>query len=234
MLQIHKDVLIDRSDRSLAPRKPGGKPQAIVAKLHYFQDCERCWTGHASALHSDTTGWPLLTFQITLQGCQRQSHVHQCHKAGPQSPKCPFWHIVSSSSPCHSQRRQKGVHQHKKAMAYVKSKLVVFRGLMSMLLLRRTVIESPAYWHFFFLKMLIISTCLLSSLALNVQWELEQLALGSSQHKHLYVDLFLIGIMFTLTLGFVGRGGLGWRIILNQTYASLEFIFVFLPSWLFS
>ncbi|CAM4672337.1 unnamed protein product [Leuciscus chuanchicus] len=38
-LQLDKDVLIDRSHRSLAPRKPGGKPRAIVAKLHYFQDC---------------------------------------------------------------------------------------------------------------------------------------------------------------------------------------------------
>ncbi|CAM4672382.1 unnamed protein product [Leuciscus chuanchicus] len=38
-LQSDKDVLIDRSHRSLAPRKPGGKPRAIVAKLHYFQDC---------------------------------------------------------------------------------------------------------------------------------------------------------------------------------------------------
>lgn len=39
MLQLDKDVLIDRSHRSLAPRRPGGKPRAIVAKLHYFQDC---------------------------------------------------------------------------------------------------------------------------------------------------------------------------------------------------
>ncbi|KAL0185492.1 hypothetical protein M9458_021189 [Cirrhinus mrigala] len=38
-LQLDKDVLIDRSHRSLAPRKPGGKPRAIVAKLHYYQDC---------------------------------------------------------------------------------------------------------------------------------------------------------------------------------------------------
>lgn len=33
MLQLDKDVLIDRSHRSLAPRKPGGKPRVIVAKL---------------------------------------------------------------------------------------------------------------------------------------------------------------------------------------------------------
>ena len=38
-LQLDKDVLIDRSHRSPAPRKPGGKPRVIVAKLHYFQDC---------------------------------------------------------------------------------------------------------------------------------------------------------------------------------------------------
>ncbi len=39
VLQLDKDVLIDRSHRSLVPRKPSGKPRAIVAKLHYFQYC---------------------------------------------------------------------------------------------------------------------------------------------------------------------------------------------------
>lgn len=39
VLQLDKDVLVDRSHRSLAPRKPGEKPRVIVAKLHYFQDC---------------------------------------------------------------------------------------------------------------------------------------------------------------------------------------------------
>lgn len=39
VLQLDKDVLIDRSYKSLAPRKPGRKPRVIVAKLHYFQDC---------------------------------------------------------------------------------------------------------------------------------------------------------------------------------------------------
>ena len=39
VLQLDKDVLVDRSHRSLAPRKPGGRPRVIVAKLHYFQDC---------------------------------------------------------------------------------------------------------------------------------------------------------------------------------------------------
>lgn len=38
-LQLEKDVLLDRSHRSLAPRRPDGKPRAIMAKLHYYQDC---------------------------------------------------------------------------------------------------------------------------------------------------------------------------------------------------
>ncbi len=38
-LQLEKDVLVYRSHRSLAPRGPDGKPRAIVAKLHYYQDC---------------------------------------------------------------------------------------------------------------------------------------------------------------------------------------------------
>lgn len=38
-LQLEKDVLVDRSHRRLAPRRSDGKSRAIVAKLHYYQDC---------------------------------------------------------------------------------------------------------------------------------------------------------------------------------------------------
>lgn len=38
-LQMDKDVLVDRSHRSLGPRRRDGRPRAIVAKLHYYQDC---------------------------------------------------------------------------------------------------------------------------------------------------------------------------------------------------
>ncbi|KAJ8386338.1 hypothetical protein AAFF_G00174350 [Aldrovandia affinis] len=38
-LQLDKDVLVDHSHRSLAPKRHGGKPHAIVAKLHYYQYC---------------------------------------------------------------------------------------------------------------------------------------------------------------------------------------------------
>ncbi|KAF7642502.1 hypothetical protein LDENG_00256890 [Lucifuga dentata] len=39
LLQLDKDVKIDRSHRSIALRKPGGKPRVIIAKLHYDGDC---------------------------------------------------------------------------------------------------------------------------------------------------------------------------------------------------
>ena len=39
ILGMDKDVLIDRSHRSLGPKRQDGKPRAIVAKLHYYQDC---------------------------------------------------------------------------------------------------------------------------------------------------------------------------------------------------
>lgn len=39
VLQLDRDVLVDRSHRSLAPRRSDGKPRAIIAKLHYYQDC---------------------------------------------------------------------------------------------------------------------------------------------------------------------------------------------------
>lgn len=39
VLRLDKDILVDRSHRGLAPRKPNGKPWVIVAKLHYCQDC---------------------------------------------------------------------------------------------------------------------------------------------------------------------------------------------------
>lgn len=38
-LRLEKEVVVDRSHRSLQPRQEGGKPRAIVAKLHYYQDC---------------------------------------------------------------------------------------------------------------------------------------------------------------------------------------------------
>lgn len=37
-LQLVKEVKIDRSHRSIAKRKPGGKPQVVIAKLHYDGD----------------------------------------------------------------------------------------------------------------------------------------------------------------------------------------------------
>ncbi|KAL0148426.1 hypothetical protein M9458_056236 [Cirrhinus mrigala] len=39
VLSLEKDILIDRSHRSLTPKKPNGKPWVIIAKLHYYQDC---------------------------------------------------------------------------------------------------------------------------------------------------------------------------------------------------
>ncbi|KAL0147731.1 hypothetical protein M9458_056970 [Cirrhinus mrigala] len=39
VLSLEKDTLIDRSHRSLTPKKPNGKPRVIIAKLHYYQDC---------------------------------------------------------------------------------------------------------------------------------------------------------------------------------------------------
>uniref|UniRef100_A0A672IKM2 L1 transposable element RRM domain-containing protein n=1 Tax=Salarias fasciatus TaxID=181472 RepID=A0A672IKM2_SALFA len=38
--QLDKEPLVDRAHRSLMPKpKPGDRPRAIVAKLHYFTDC---------------------------------------------------------------------------------------------------------------------------------------------------------------------------------------------------
>lgn len=39
VLQLDKEPLIDRSHRSLGQKRTGGKPRAIVAKLHYYQEC---------------------------------------------------------------------------------------------------------------------------------------------------------------------------------------------------
>ncbi|KAJ8396740.1 hypothetical protein AAFF_G00015780 [Aldrovandia affinis] len=38
-VHLDKDLVIDRSHRSLQPKHPSGKPRAIIAKLHYYQDC---------------------------------------------------------------------------------------------------------------------------------------------------------------------------------------------------
>lgn len=39
ILKMDKDVLIDRSHRALQRRRSDGKPRAIIAKTHYYQDC---------------------------------------------------------------------------------------------------------------------------------------------------------------------------------------------------
>ena len=39
VLRLDKHVLVDRSHRSLGPLRKDGKPRAIIAKLHYYQDC---------------------------------------------------------------------------------------------------------------------------------------------------------------------------------------------------
>lgn len=39
VLQMDRDLRVDRSHHSLAPRKPGGRPRVIIAKMHHFQDC---------------------------------------------------------------------------------------------------------------------------------------------------------------------------------------------------
>lgn len=38
-LKMDKDVLVDRSHRALQTKRADGKPHAIIAKLHYHQDC---------------------------------------------------------------------------------------------------------------------------------------------------------------------------------------------------
>ncbi|KAK7945541.1 hypothetical protein WMY93_001269 [Mugilogobius chulae] len=38
VLKMDKLVPIDRSHRSLEPKRPGGRPRVIIAKLHYYQD----------------------------------------------------------------------------------------------------------------------------------------------------------------------------------------------------
>ena len=39
VLQLDKEPLIDCSHWSLGLKKTDGKPRAIIAKLHYYQDC---------------------------------------------------------------------------------------------------------------------------------------------------------------------------------------------------
>lgn len=39
MLGMDKDILVDRSHRSLMPKRQDGKPRAIVTKLYYYQAC---------------------------------------------------------------------------------------------------------------------------------------------------------------------------------------------------
>lgn len=55
-VQLHRDVLVDRSHRSLGPERNDRKPLAIIAKLHYYQ--------HALVLRSGSMVRQLLSFLI--------------------------------------------------------------------------------------------------------------------------------------------------------------------------
>ncbi|KAI2645987.1 LINE-1 retrotransposable element ORF1 protein [Labeo rohita] len=52
-LKMNKEVLIDRSHRTLQAKRADGKPRAIIAKKHYYQDCVEilCGVRETGPLH---------------------------------------------------------------------------------------------------------------------------------------------------------------------------------------
>lgn len=40
VLKMERELRVDRFHRSLAPRRPGGNPRAIIVRMHYYQDRE--------------------------------------------------------------------------------------------------------------------------------------------------------------------------------------------------
>lgn len=95
-LQLEKDVLIDRSHRSLGPSLPNGKSRAIVAKLHYFQDCVEVlrlartraplkYDGHAVAIFPDYTT-RVAKARAAFTGVRKLLHNRQGIKFGIRFP----------------------------------------------------------------------------------------------------------------------------------------------------
>lgn len=62
VLGMDKDVLVDRSHRSLMPKRQDGKPRAIVAKLHYYQDCVEILRRARTQARLRLNGKPLAIF----------------------------------------------------------------------------------------------------------------------------------------------------------------------------
>ncbi|XP_016094918.1 uncharacterized protein [Sinocyclocheilus grahami] len=65
-LNIERELQIDRSHRSLTPKRPGGNPRAIIVRMHYYQDREEIlkktremvplkFNGHPIAIFPDFT-----------------------------------------------------------------------------------------------------------------------------------------------------------------------------------
>lgn len=61
-LHLDKDLVIDRSHRSLQPKHPSGKPRAIIAKLHYYQDCADILRKARETGPLQLNGTPILIF----------------------------------------------------------------------------------------------------------------------------------------------------------------------------
>lgn len=105
VLNIDKDVLIDRPHRGPQARKPDGKPRVIVAKIHHHQDCATSSAVPGSPGLSSSKKPPSLYSRITLR---------VLHKPGPHSLKSssysvdsgkwhPVWTFLSSTISRHTQ-----------------------------------------------------------------------------------------------------------------------------------
>ncbi|KAJ8399562.1 hypothetical protein AAFF_G00409730 [Aldrovandia affinis] len=71
-LHLDKDLVIDRSHRSLQPKHPSGKPRAIIAKLHYYQDCADILRRARETGPLQFNGTAILIFPDYLQASLRQ------------------------------------------------------------------------------------------------------------------------------------------------------------------
>ena len=102
-LQIEKKPPINRSHRSLGPAKYGGKPQVIIARLHYYHECAEVLrrTRNRGPLHFN--GDPTILPDYTTSVAKARAAFTEETPAG--SSGSTVWIIVFSSAPNHERGR---------------------------------------------------------------------------------------------------------------------------------
>lgn len=125
VLQLDKDVLIDRSHRSLAPRRPDGKPRAIVAKLHYDQDCVEVLSRARSRAPLRNNGETIAIFpDYTARVAKARAAFTEVRKLLHSRPNVRFGILFPARLRITHNGEENEFTDAEKAMDYVKKRII--------------------------------------------------------------------------------------------------------------